>query len=52
MWSLSLGSLVEEEVAEQLVVAGPEDVELLLHHGVAVLVQEAADLKESYEVKY
>ena len=38
-------ALVEEEVAEELVVARPQDVELLLHHGVAVLVQEAVHLE-------
>ena len=37
-------ALVEEEVTEELVVARPEDVELLLHNGVAVLVQEAVNL--------
>ena len=49
---LSLGSLVEEEVAEELVVARPEDVELLLHHRVAVLVKEAVYLEEHNMVNY
>ena len=40
---LGLG-LVEEEVGEELVVARAQDVELLLHHRVAVLVQEPGDL--------
>ena len=41
---LGLG-LVEEEVGEELVVARAHDVELLLHHRVAVFVQEPGDLR-------
>ena len=41
---LGLG-LVEEEVGEELVVARAQDVELLLHHRVAVFVQEPGDLR-------